>query len=104
MRVALAGLLFTRPDLLLLDEPTNHLDLEATIWLEDYLHHYPGTILIVSHDRDLLNRSVGEILHLENGTLTLYQGGYDRFEKTRRLVIWRLGWIARSTWVREIRT
>ncbi len=85
MRVALAGLLFTSPDLLLLDEPTNHLDLEATIWLEDYLRHYPGTILIVSHDRDLLNRSVREIMHLEAGKLTLYRGGYDRFAKTRRM-------------------
>jgi ATP-binding cassette subfamily F protein 3 len=87
MRVALAGLLFTQPDLLLLDEPTNHLDLEATLWLEDYLRTYPGTILLVSHDRDLLNRAVGEILHLENGKLTLYQGGYDRFAETRRMRI-----------------
>jgi ATP-binding cassette subfamily F protein 3 len=71
--------------LLLLDEPTNHLDLEATIWLEDYLAHYPGTILLVSHDRDLLNRAVDEILHLENGKMTLYSGGYDRFEETRRM-------------------
>jgi len=85
MRVALAGLLFTRPDLLLLDEPTNHLDLEATLWLEEYLRSYPGTVLIVSHDRELLNRAVGEILHLEGGKLTLYQGGYDRFEETRRM-------------------
>ncbi|TAK99202.1 MAG: ABC transporter ATP-binding protein [Rhodospirillaceae bacterium] len=87
MRVALAGLLFTQPDLLLLDEPTNHLDLEATVWLEDYLRRYPGTILLVSHDRDLLNRAVDEILHLENGKLTLYQGGYDRFAETRRMRI-----------------
>ena len=85
MRVALAGLLFNNPDLLLLDEPTNHLDLEATIWLEDYLRHYPGTILMVSHDRDLLNRSVNEIMHLENGKLIPYRGGYDRFEKARHL-------------------
>ncbi|MSO99200.1 MAG: ABC transporter ATP-binding protein [Rhodospirillaceae bacterium] len=85
MRVALAGLLFTQPDLLLLDEPTNHLDLEATIWLEDYLRTYPGTILLVSHDRGLLNRVPEEILHLENGKMTLYQGGYDRFEATRRM-------------------
>ena len=85
MRVALAGLLFTQPDLLLLDEPTNHLDLEATIWLEDYLKNYPGTILLVSHDRDLLNRSVDEILHLENAKMTLYSGGYDKFEETRRM-------------------
>lgn len=85
MRVALAGLLFTEPDLLLLDEPTNHLDLEAALWLEDYLRRYPGTVLLVSHDRGLLNRVVDEILHLEGGKLTLYQGGYDRFEETRRL-------------------
>jgi ATP-binding cassette, subfamily F, member 3 len=85
MRVALAGLLFTQPELLLLDEPTNHLDLEATIWLEDYLRAYPGTILLVSHDRGLLNRVPEEILHLENGKLTLYQGGYDTFENTRRM-------------------
>jgi len=85
MRVSLAGLLFTQPDLLLLDEPTNHLDLEATIWLEDYLRGYPGTILLVSHDRGLLNRVPEEILHLENGKLTLYQGGYDTFENTRRM-------------------
>ncbi len=85
MRIALASLLYTEPDLLLLDEPTNHLDLEATLWLEDYLKKYRGTVLLVSHDRDLLNRVVGEILHLENGKLTLYQGGYDRFEQTRRI-------------------
>ena len=85
MRIALASLLYTEPDLLLLDEPTNHLDLEAILWLEDYLKKYRGTVLLVSHDRDLLNRVVGEILHLENGKLTLYQGGYDRFEQTRRI-------------------
>ena len=84
MRVALASLLFSEPDLLLLDEPTNHLDLEATLWLEGYLRTYPGTIVLVSHDRELLNRAVSEILHLEHSKLTLYQGGYDRFEKTRR--------------------
>lgn len=85
MRVALASLLFTQPDLLLLDEPTNHLDLEASLWLEDYLRRYDGTILLVSHDRGLLNRVVGEILHLENTKLTLYQGGYDKFEQARRM-------------------
>ena len=85
MRVALAALLFTQPDLLLLDEPTNHLDLEACVWLEDYLRRYPGTVLLVSHDRGILNRVVDEILHLENGKLTLYAGGYDRFEATRRM-------------------
>ena len=85
MRVALAALLFTEPDLLLLDEPTNHLDLESRLWLEDYLRRYAGTFVLVSHDRGLLNRVVGEILHLERGKLTLYQGGYDRFERTRNM-------------------
>ncbi len=80
MRVALAGLLFTQPDLLLLDEPTNHLDLEACLWLEEYLKRYQGTILIVSHDRGLLNRVVNQILHLDDTRLKLYTGGYDRFE------------------------
>jgi ATP-binding cassette, subfamily F, member 3 len=83
-RVALAAVLFTEPDLLLLDEPTNYLDLEGTLWLEDYLRGYPHTVLIVSHDRDLLNRAVTSILHLAQGRLTLYGGGYDQFEETRR--------------------
>ncbi|MCB9947891.1 MAG: ABC-F family ATP-binding cassette domain-containing protein [Rhodospirillaceae bacterium] len=85
MRVALAQVLFRQPDLLLLDEPTNHLDLEATLWLEGYLQRYPHTILLVSHDRDLLNRAVGSIVHLNAGKLEMYAGGYDRFETTRRL-------------------
>jgi ATP-binding cassette subfamily F protein 3 len=84
MRVALAATLFLRPDLLLLDEPTNHLDLEATIWLENYLINYPGTIILISHDRDLLNRVVKSIAHLHDGTVTLYGGNYDKFAKTRR--------------------
>ncbi len=84
MRVALASLLFSEPDLLLLDEPTNHLDLEATLWLEGYLKSYPGTLLLISHDRDLLNRVVQKIIHLEAGRLTLYNGNYDTFERTRR--------------------
>jgi ATP-binding cassette subfamily F protein 3 len=84
MRVALAAMLFTEPDLLLLDEPTNYLDLEGTLWLEDYLRDYPHTVLIVSHDRELLNRSVTSILHLTQGRLSLYSGGYDRFEEARR--------------------
>ncbi|MFT5440811.1 MAG: ATP-binding cassette subfamily F protein 3 [Alphaproteobacteria bacterium] len=91
MRVALASLLFSEPDLLLLDEPTNHLDLEATLWLEDYLRNYRGTVLIVSHDRGLLNRVPQEILHLEGTKLTLYSGGYDRFENTRRARIEQMG-------------
>jgi len=84
MRVALAALLFVEPDLLLLDEPTNHLDLEASLWLEGHLASYPGTLLLVSHDRELLNRAVERILHLEGGKLTLYGGNYDTFERTRR--------------------
>ncbi|MGA0393098.1 MAG: ABC-F family ATP-binding cassette domain-containing protein [Rhodospirillales bacterium] len=84
MRVALAGTLFARPDLLLLDEPTNHLDLEATLWLENYLSTWPGTLIVISHDRDLLNRAVDTIVHLHNQKLTRYAGGYDRFERTRR--------------------
>ena len=84
MRVALAAMLFAEPDLLLLDEPTNYLDLEGALWLEDYLRRYPHTVLIVSHDRELLNRSVTSILHLAQGKLTLYTGGYDQFEESRR--------------------
>ncbi len=83
MRVALAAVLFSQPDLLLLDEPTNYLDLEGALWLETYLTRYPHTVLIVSHDRALLNRSVGAILHLEDRKLTLYRGGYDAFAETR---------------------
>jgi len=84
MRVALAAVLFSEPDLLLLDEPTNYLDLEGTIWLEDYLKNYPYTVLIVSHDRDLLNNVAEGILHLEHKKLTFYSGNYDRFDRTRR--------------------
>jgi ATP-binding cassette, subfamily F, member 3 len=83
MRVALAGVLFAAPDLLLLDEPTNYLDLEGALWLESYLAKYPHTVVIISHDRGLLNRAVGSILHLDNRKLTLYQGGYDTFARTR---------------------
>ncbi len=84
MRVALASLLFSRPDLLLLDEPSNHLDLEATLWLEGFLKTYPGTLLLVSHDRRLLNAVAQKILHFDDKRLVLYSGNYDRFEKTRR--------------------
>jgi len=83
MRVALAALLFSQPDLLLLDEPSNHLDLEAVLWLEDFLQSYPATIVIVSHERDFLNNVVDHILHLDRGKLTLYPGGYDSFERQR---------------------
>ena len=84
MRVALAALLFAEPDLLLLDEPTNYLDLEGTLWLQDYLASYPHTVMVISHDRDLLNASVDSILHLNEGRLELYRGGYDGFERQRR--------------------
>jgi len=84
MRVALAAVLFSEPDLLLLDEPTNYLDLEGTIWLEEYLKTYPYTVLIVSHDRDLLNNVADGILHLEHKKLTYYSGNFDRFDRTRR--------------------
>ena len=83
MRVALAGVLFSEPDFLLLDEPTNYLDLEGALWLETYLGKYPHTVLLISHDRALLNRAVNGIVHLESKTLTLYTGGYDDFAKTR---------------------
>ncbi|PZU59522.1 MAG: glycosyl transferase family 1 [Sphingobium sp.] len=83
MRVALAALLFSQPDLLLLDEPSNHLDLEATLWLENFLKSYRGMIVIISHERDLLNNVVDHILHLEHGKITLYPGGYDAFERQR---------------------
>ncbi|QIK78826.1 ABC-F family ATP-binding cassette domain-containing protein [Sphingomonas piscis] len=83
MRVALASLLFSGPDLLLLDEPSNHLDLEATLWLENFLKSYPGTLVVISHERDLLNNVVDTILHLEGGKVTLYSGGYDSFERQR---------------------
>ncbi len=83
MRVALAALLFSGPDVLLLDEPSNHLDLEATLWLENFLKSYPATLLVISHERDLLNSVVDHILHLQGGKLTLYPGGYDAFERQR---------------------
>ena len=81
MRVALAGVLFAQPDYLLLDEPTNYLDLEGALWLESYLQKYPHTVIIISHDRGLLNRAVQGILHLDNRKLTYWQGGYDQFAR-----------------------
>ncbi|PCH66430.1 MAG: glycosyl transferase family 1, partial [Rhodobacteraceae bacterium] len=83
MRVALAAVLFSEPDLLLLDEPTNYLDLEGALWLEAYLVKYPHTVIIISHDRELLNRSVNGIMHLENRGLTYYSGNYDQFARQR---------------------
>ncbi len=83
MRVALAALLYSAPDVLMLDEPSNHLDLEATLWLENFLKAYPATVVVISHERDLLNNVVDNILHLQGGKLTLYPGGYDSFERQR---------------------
>jgi ATP-binding cassette, subfamily F, member 3 len=83
MRVALAALLFSEPDILLLDEPSNHLDLEATMWLESFLKSYRATMVLISHERDLLNNVVDHILHLEGGKSTLYVGGYNAFERQR---------------------
>ena len=83
MRVALAAVLFSAPDYLLLDEPTNYLDLEGALWLENYLMRYEHTVIIISHDRALLNRAVGSILHLENKGLTYYSGPYDQFARQR---------------------
>ena len=83
MRVALASVLFARPDILLLDEPTNYLDLEGTVWLVNYINRYPGTVIIISHDRDLLNNAVNSIVHLEHKKLTFYRGVYDNFERQR---------------------
>src|SRR5436305_8895095 len=84
MRVALAAALFTTPDMLLLDEPTNYLDIEGTLWLMDHLATYPATLLIISHDRDLLDHACDHILHLDRGKLTLYRGNYSSFERQRR--------------------
>ena len=83
MRVALAAVLFAEPDLLLLDEPTNYLDLEGALWLEDYIRRYPHTVIIISHDRDLLNTAVNSIIHLDQKKLTFYRGSYDQFQRQR---------------------
>jgi ATP-binding cassette subfamily F protein 3 len=84
MRLALAATLFARPDLLLLDEPTNYLDLEGTLWLQEHLARYPRTVIVISHDRDLLDHAVNWIMHLDGGKLVLYRGGYSAFERQRR--------------------
>ena len=84
MRVALAAVLFSAPDLLLLDEPTNYLDLEGALWLVDYLKSYPASVLVISHDRDILDDVAEHILHLDRGKLTLWAGGYSQFERQRR--------------------
>lgn len=83
MRVALAAILFSQPDLLLLDEPTNYLDLEGTLWLEAYIRTYPYTAIIISHDRDLLNNACNSIIHLDQKKLTLYKGNYDQFSRQK---------------------
>ena len=85
MRVALGGVLFSNPDLLLLDEPTNYLDLEGAVWLENFLARYKNTVLVISHDRELLNRAVTGILHLTDKKLNYYTGNYDQFDAERRM-------------------
>lgn len=82
-RVALAAALFRKPNLLMLDEPTNHLDFEAMVWLENYLMRYEETLIIISHDRDILNKTVDTIVHLDNKKLVTYTGSYDEFERRR---------------------
>lgn len=84
MRVALAAVLFTKPDLLLLDEPSNHLDLEARLWLEAHLSAYQGTLFLISHDRAMLNAICTAILHLDNKKLYFYKGNYDAYDVARR--------------------
>ncbi|MCQ0989793.1 ABC-F family ATP-binding cassette domain-containing protein [Jiella marina] len=83
MRVALAAVLFSRPDLLLLDEPTNYLDLEGTLWLENFVSRYPHTVIVISHDRDVLNNAINSIVHLDQKKLVFYRGDYDQFERQR---------------------
>lgn len=83
MRLALAAALFRPSDILLLDEPTNHLDLEASLWLENHLEKYRGTLLIISHDRHILNLLCRYIIHFDGGRLVTYSGNYDTFQQTR---------------------
>ncbi|UJM34706.1 ABC-F family ATP-binding cassette domain-containing protein [Bartonella henselae] len=87
MRITLAAILFTEPDLLLLDEPTNYLDIEGTLWLTEYVRQYPHTVIIISHDRDFLNNTVNSIMHLENNQLTFWRGNYDQFEQQKAEVV-----------------
>src|SRR5690606_24851970 len=81
MRLNLARALMRRADLLLLDEPTNHLDLEAIVWLEEYLARYPGSLIVVSHDREFLNACINQVAYMHDGVIDTYSGNYDKFER-----------------------
>ena len=85
MRVAMARILLGRPDVLLMDEPTNHLDIESILWLERFLHDYPGTLLMTSHDRDFMNRVVDRIVEVDGGEIFTWTGNYDFYERERAL-------------------
>ena len=104
VRLDLARALMRRSDLLLLDEPTNHLDVDAVLWLEQWLQHYPGTLLLISHDRDFLDNVVGHILHFDRGTLVQYRGNYSAFERQRaeRIAQQQAAWEKQQQRVREI--
>jgi ATPase subunit of ABC transporter with duplicated ATPase domains len=85
MRVAMARVLLGRPDVLLMDEPTNHLDIESIVWLEDFLKTFSGALLMTSHDRDFMNRTIGKIAEIDGGEITVYSGNYDFYERERAI-------------------
>ncbi len=106
MRLNLAQALMCRSDLLLLDEPTNHLDIDAVLWLEDWLENYPGTLLLISHDRDFLDRCINHVAHIEHQRISLYRGNYTRFEhhRTEKLAQQRSAYIKQQREIAHIRS